>query len=60
MSLQDILGDPISKKTELKNNLTEEEINAGSFLQYVVYSKDKHNYISVQESVEDNVGWTIC
>jgi len=60
LSLQDILGKPISKKTELKNNLTEEELKRKSFVQYITYSKDGHNYILEEESIVDNIGWTIC
>lgn len=55
LSLRDILGQPISKKTEFKNNLTTDEINQDEFLQYVFYSKNKDDFIIKKESISENI-----
>lgn len=58
-SLQEVLGEPISKKTETKNNLSEEELQGGSFLQAMIYSKIDDDFIMVKESLADNIGLTL-
>ena len=57
-SLCEILGEPISKKKETKNNLSEEELQCDSFLQAIIYSEFDDDFIMVKESSSDNVGIT--
>lgn len=57
-SLQEVLGEPISKKTETKNNLSEEELQDGPFLQAMIYSKIADDFIIVKESLGDNIRLT--
>lgn len=57
-SLHEILGEPISKKKETKNNLTEEELQSDPFLQAMIYSKFDDDFIMVKESLSDNIGLT--
>jgi len=58
-SLREILSEPISKKKETKNNLSEEELQSDSFLQAVIYSKNDDDFIMVKESSGDNIAFTI-
>lgn len=58
LNLQDIFGEPISSKTEIKNNVSEEELNDEAYLQAVMYSIDKNDYIMVKETLETNIGVT--
>lgn len=58
-SLREILGEPISKKKETKNNLTEEELQSDPFLQAMIYSKFDDDFIMVKESSSDNIGLTL-
>lgn len=58
-SLREILGEPISKKKETKNNLTEEELQSDPFLQAMIYSKFDDDFIIVKESSSDNIGITL-
>ena len=57
-SLQEVLGEPISNKTETKNNLTEEELACDSYLQAFIYSEFEDDYIMVKESIDDNIAIT--
>lgn len=58
-SLREILGEPISKKKETKNNLTEEELQSDPFLQAMIYSKFDDDFIMVKESSSDNIAITL-
>lgn len=58
-SLEEVLGEPILKKTETKNNLTEDELASDSYLQALMYSELENDYIMVKESIGDNVLLTI-
>ena len=58
-SLREILGEPISKKKETKNNLTEEELQSDPFLQAMIYSKFDDDFIMVKESLGDNIAITL-
>ncbi len=58
-SLQEVLGEPISRKTETKNNLSEEELQSESFLQAVMFFKFDDDFIMVQESSIENILLTI-
>ncbi len=58
-SLEEILGEPILRKTETKNNLTDEELSGDSYLQAIMYSESENEYVMVRESVDDNVGFTL-
>ena len=58
-SLREILGEPISKKKETRNNLSEEELQSDPFLQAMIYSKFDDDFIMVKESSSDNIGSTM-
>ena len=58
-SLREVLGEPISKKKETKNNLTEEELQNEPFLQAMIYSKIDDDFIMLKESSGDNIGITL-
>lgn len=58
-SLREILGEPISKKKETKNNISEEELQSDPFLQAMIYSKFDDDFIMVKESLSDNIGITL-
>lgn len=58
-SLQEVLGKPISKKIETKNNLTEKELTEGSYLQAIMYNEFEDDFIMVKESSGDNIGLTV-
>jgi len=58
-SLHEVLGEPISKKTETKNNLSEEDLQSEPFLQAMIYSKFDDDFIMVKESSGDNIGITL-
>ena len=55
LELSDILGEPISKKIETKNNILEEELEEKDYLQAVIYSKSDNDYILYKETVSINV-----
>ncbi len=59
LSLEDILGEPISIIKETKNNLTEEEINKKAFMQATIYRKDINDYIIKEETINENILLTI-
>ncbi len=59
VSLREILGEPISKKKETKNNLSEEELHSDSFLKAMIYSKFDDDFIMVKESLKDNIATTL-
>lgn len=59
-SLDDIFGNAISSKVEIKNNLTEEEIKNPPYLQATIYSKSKDTFIIAKESVSDNFLTTLA
>lgn len=59
-SLREILGEPISKKTETKNNLSEEELQSDSFMQATIYSKFDNDFIIVKETSIDNMILTLA
>ena len=58
-SLEEIFGDPISQKTEAKNHLTKEELEANSYLQVVMYSELEDQYIMVKESIVQEVDFVL-
>lgn len=58
-SLSEILDEPISKKKETKNNLSDEELYNDSFLQAMIYSKIDDDFIIVKESLVENIGLTL-
>ena len=58
-SLRIVLGDPISKKKETKNNLSEEELQSAPLLEAVIHSKFDDDFIMVKESIDDNIGITL-
>lgn len=59
VSLQDILGTPISSFQESNNNLDEEEIERENYFQAIIYLENEEDYILVRESVSDNILITI-
>lgn len=54
-SLDEILGEPTSKRIEIKNNLTEEEIKAKAHLQAIIYSETPDDFIIVKETKSENI-----
>lgn len=58
-SLKEVLGEPISRKKEIKNNLSKEEIESNSFLQAKLYSRYDDDFIMVKEFSSDNIGLTM-
>ena len=59
LKLSDIFGDPISKKKETKNKISDEELAKNAYFQAVIYSEDENDYIICQETAEENIGTTI-
>ena len=57
-SLREVLGDPILKKKEYKNNLSEVELQKEPFLQATIYSESDDDFIIVKESILENLGST--
>ena len=57
-SLQEILGAPIESKNETRNNLSEEEIANGDYLNAVIYDELKDDYIIIRETIGANIGTT--
>lgn len=58
LELSDILGEPISKKIETKNNILEEELEEKDYLQAVIYSINDNDYIVYKETIVDNIVMT--
>lgn len=58
-SLKEVFGEPILKKTETKNNLSDEELQGESFLQAVIFSEIEDDFIMVKESSANNIGFTV-
>lgn len=61
ISLKDVFKThiPDSKITETKNNLTEEEINKGSFLQATIFSVLEDKICVVEETIKGNIVGTV-
>lgn len=57
-SLEEVLGNPISTKTEQANNLTTEDFYSNGYLVATVYDRNKNNYIVEKESIEDDIGFS--
>ncbi len=58
-NLESIFGKSTSQETEIKANLTEEELNAPEIIEATIYSVDKNDIIKVKESGAENVMSTI-
>lgn len=54
-SLDDVFGNPISLKTEKRNNLTDEKLKNTQYLEAVIYSKSDNDFIVVKEAVSENI-----
>ena len=54
LSLEDILGEPISCQKETSNYLAEEEILGDAYLKFTMYDRNTNKYIIVKESVKEN------
>ena len=59
ISLNKILGDPISKKIEKKNNVSEEELNKEGFIRAILYNEELDKYIYAEETISENNQGTI-
>lgn len=46
-------------KQEIRNNLTEEEINKDAYLASLIYLEDKDDYILVKESIGDHISFDV-
>ena len=60
VNIEDIFGEVIAQKSEIKNNLSYEELNKGDFLQATIYSKSKDEYIVIKCDTFDNIGIIIA
>ena len=58
-TLRDILGEPILKRKEIRNNLSEEELQNGDFLQATIYCESKDEFIIVKQSPDVNFWLTM-
>ena len=58
-SLEDVLGKPKYTKTQIQNNLTDEEISKEAYLEAVIYSSSSDDFIIVKESIANNLYITI-
>lgn len=59
LQLNTILGEPISKKQETKNNLSDKELHQKSYLQAIIYIQDTNDYIIRQETITENTTTTL-
>lgn len=55
ITLQDILGAPVSSFQESNNNVPEEEIERDNYFQAIIYTENDEDYILVRESSSDNI-----
>ena len=53
--LREVLGEPILKKKEIKNNLSEEELQKEPFLQAIIYSSFEDDFIMVKVSFGEKI-----
>lgn len=53
--LSDIFGEPITNKKETSNNIKINEEENKDYLQAIIYTKDKNDYIIKKESVDNNL-----
>lgn len=58
-NIDDILGKPININKEIKEDITEEELNSNGLIEGIIYSKSKDNFILVKETVNSNVFTTL-
>lgn len=54
LDLNNILGKPISVKTEINKNISEEELNSFGVMKALIYSENDDDYIIVKASIEEN------
>ena len=59
LTIEDIFGNKVSSVKETKNNLTEEELMQGEYLEATIYNKDEDDYIIVKESIDDNIAVSV-
>ena len=59
LTVSDIFGERVSSVKETKNNLTEEELMQGEYLEAIIYNKDENDYIMVKEEIDDNVAFSL-
>lgn len=57
--IENLLTSNYSEITEIKNNLSLEEINSNGLIEGEFYSKDKNEYIIAKEYIDDNIGFTL-
>lgn len=58
ISLDELFGD-YTLTEEIKNSLTEEEINRDAHIEIITYDKDKNDYIYVKQTAGENVAMTV-
>lgn len=56
---EELFGNPIINKMEIKNNILEKDAQMGSYIQARFYSEDDDDYIWVNESINNNIMETI-
>ena len=59
LCLDSLLGGNFSIKTEKKNRLNEDELEAIPFIEANLYTKDKNQYVIVQEELAENIAFTV-
>ena len=59
LTISDIFGNKVYSVKETKNNLTEEELMQGEYLEATIYKKDENDYIMVKESIDDNIAMSL-
>ena len=57
--LQDILGEPITRNTEIQKNIPQEELNKKEYIQILIYSEDTKDYIIYEETLSENLKVTL-
>ncbi len=55
LTVEDILGEPISSVKEHKNILTEEELNDNGYIKATKYYEDTDDYIIVKQGIGENI-----
>lgn len=58
-SIYDILLNPINTSIERSNNVSESELENGEFLCARIYSKEKNDYIIIEENNAENIAFTL-
>ncbi len=58
-NIEEFFENPISEKTETRNNLDKNELDKEAYLSARIYTEDKNEFIYVNQPVSKNIGETI-